>query len=38
MHLVDVTENGFMAWHELFDLGSCDTSVFTFHVTKPKGI
>ena len=36
MHLVDVKENGFMAWHELkvYGIGSSDTSVFVFHVTR----
>ena len=33
-HLVDVKDNGFMAWHELRDygIGSSDTSKFLFDV------
>lgn len=37
MHCVDVTsDQGFMRYHELhdFDVGSCDTETFTFHVTS----
>lgn len=30
MHLVDVKEQGFMRYHELEGVGSCDTGVFVF--------
>lgn len=36
MHLVDVKDCGFMRWHELKDIGSCDTGIFVFYVVKKK--
>lgn len=34
MHLVDVKDGGFMRYHELEDIGSCDTATFVFDCVK----